>query len=303
MREFTTHHAVTEFSPRFDAVGTVALGESFGLRTVDCYDGQIADSHTLRPGIDMRRFNRATGPIAVANTRPGDWVRVVIERIDVTGAGVMAMTPGLGVLGASVPDSSTRILPVHEGKAWLTAGVGIPLRPMVGILGVATVSETVPSSTPGAHGGNLDTRVLCPGSSLAMRVNQPGLGLAAGDLHAAMGDGELGGTGIEIGGKVQLRVEPLPGHAGHWPLVLSEDGVSVLASKPTVTEAIHDGFAEAVRLMADWHDLDWPDAYRLTSVVADLRVSQVVNPRATVRIALPAEWCSPELLGPAHHTP
>lgn len=290
MRVFTADSAVTEFSPRFGAAGTVAFGESFVLRTVDCYDGQIATSDTLRPGIDMARFNRATGPIAIADARPGEWVRVLIERIDVTGAGVMALTPGLGVLGDRVPDSSTRILPVREGKAWLSPEVGVALRPMVGILGVATASETVPSSTPGAHGGNLDTRVLTPGASLAVRVNQPGLGLSAGDLHAAMGDGELGGTGIEIGGEVQLRVERVPGHDGTWPLVLSPEGVSVLASCATLDEAIREGFAEAVRLMAEWHDLTWSDAYRLTSVVSDLRVSQVVNPRATARVSIPAEW-------------
>lgn len=291
MRVFSSDRAVTEFSPRFDPVGVVDLRESFVVETVDCYDGQLASEQTLRPDVDLAYFNRATGPVAVRGVEPGDWVRVRIERIEVAGTGVMALTPGLGVLGELVPSSTTRLLDVRDGCAWLAPDLGVPLRPMVGIVGVATAEETVPSSVPGEHGANLDTRVLGEGVSLALRVNQPELGLAVGDLHAAMGDGELGGTGIEIGGRVQLSVRRLDDHHGRWPLVLSATGVQVLASRPSLDDAVHDAFAEAVTLMAGWHGLEWPDAYRLTSVVSDLRVSQVVNPRKTVRVAIPARWC------------
>ncbi|MGH3358967.1 MAG: acetamidase/formamidase family protein [Nocardioidaceae bacterium] len=296
MQVFASDNAITEFSPCFDPVGAVELGESFAVETVDCYDGQIASEQTLRPDVDMAYFNRATGPIAVRGAETGEWVRVRIERIEVVGPGVMALTPGLGVLGELVESSATRLLEVRDGRAWLTPDVAIPLRPMVGIIGVATAEETVPSSVPGEHGANLDTRVLEEGVSLALRVGQPGLGLAVGDLHAAMGDGELGGTGIEIGGRVRLSVHRLDGHRGRWPLVLSTDGVQVLASRPSLDDAVHDAFAEAVALMVAWHDLAWADAYRLTSVVADLRVSQVVNPRKTVRVAIPARWCPPGLV-------
>ncbi|MDN5853174.1 MAG: acetamidase/formamidase family protein [Actinomycetia bacterium] len=291
MRRFGSERALTSFAPSYDAVGSVALGESFAVRTADCYDGQIADARTLRPDIDMERFNRASGPITVDGVRAGEWVRICIESIDLVGPGVMALTPGLGVLGENVADPATRLLEIRDGRAWLTGDVAVPLRPMVGILGVATSGEVVASSTPGEHGGNLDTRTLEAGTSLAVRAHQSGLGLAVGDLHAAMGDGELGGTGIEIGGEVVLRVERLDGYAGRWPAVLTSDGVHVLASRDHLDDAIHDAFADAVALMAQWHGLAWEDAYRLTSVVADLRVSQVVNPRRTARLSIPAAWC------------
>jgi amidase len=203
---FPSTAAVTAFGPGFAPAGAVRAGESFVLETADCYDGQFTSADVLRPDIDMARFNRATGPVHVDGIAAGDWVLVRIERIDVRGPGVMAVAPGLGVLGARVTAPSTRLLPVADGRVWLTERVGVPLRPMVGILGVATAGETVPSSVPGPHGGNLDTRLLTPGAALALRANRPGLGLAAGDLHAAMGDGELGGTGVEIGGRVQLSV-------------------------------------------------------------------------------------------------
>ncbi|GAA5125568.1 acetamidase/formamidase family protein [Pseudonocardia adelaidensis] len=294
MQLFSAAAAVTAFGPVFEPVGAVTAGESFVLETVDCYDGQFTSADVLRPDIDMARFNRATGPVHVDGVAAGDWVLVRIEGIDVHGPGVMAVAPGLGVLGAQVTRPSTRLLPVTDGRVWLTERVAIPLRPMVGILGVATAAETVPSSVPGPHGGNLDTRLLRPGAALALRANRPGLGLAAGDLHAVMGDGELGGTGVEIGGRVQLSVGPFPDPGGNWPLLFADGGLHVLASATDIGEAVRAGFAEAVRLVREWHELTWPDAYRLASLVADLQISQLVNPRVTVRVRLPGEWCPGE---------
>lgn len=188
-----------------------------------------------------------------------------------------------------VTDSSTRLLQIADGRAWLTEAVGIDLDPMVGILGIATSGETVSASTPGDHGGNLDTRLIRTGASVVLRAGQDGAGLAVGDVHAAMGDGELGGTGIEIGGRVRLRVERF-NHAGSQPLVVSNDAIHILASRAVVSDAVTAAFGDAVELMARWHELAWPDAYRLTSIITDLGVSQLVNPRVTVRIRIPRSW-------------
>jgi amidase len=291
MQVVSAASAVTAFGPRFEPAATVRLGESFVLETVDCYDGQISSPDVLRPDVDMTRFNRATGPVSVDGVDPGDWVLVRVEDIEVRGPGVMVVAPGLGVLGDQVTQASTRLLRVDAGRVWLTEQVGIPLAPMVGILGVATAGETLPSSVPGVHGGNLDTRLVRAGAAVAFRANQPGLGLAAGDLHAVMGDGELGGTGVEIAGRVQVSVERLPEPGVTSPLLFADGAAHVLASATDTDAAVRAGFAEAVQLVSRRHDLPWPDAYRLTSVIADLQVSQLVNPRVTVRVRLPLSWC------------
>jgi amidase len=291
MQAFSPERALTRFEPTFEPIGAVELNESFVLESRDCYDGQFTSTDVLRPGIDMNRFNRATGPIWVNGLSPGEWVVVDVERVDVDGPGVMAVAPGLGTLGDTVTRPSTRLLPVASGQVWLTDQIAVPLDPMVGILGVATAAESVASSVPGHHGGNLDTRLIRAGTGVAFRVNQPGLGLAAGDLHAVMGDGELGGTGVEIGGRVQLSVRQLSGHDGTWPLLLTDDALHVLASAEDMTTAIRGAFSEAVKLIKGWHSLSWEDAYRLSSVVTHLQVSQVVNPRVTVRVAISRQWC------------
>lgn len=67
---------------------------------------------------------------------------------------------------------------------------------MVGVCGVAPKPGLdVHCAVPGDHGSNLDTKMIKVGSRVYLPVAVPGAGLAVGDLHACMGDGELSGHG------------------------------------------------------------------------------------------------------------
>ena len=55
-------------------------------------------------------------------------------------------------------------------------------------------------------GGNIDDKRLTSGSTLYLPVEVAGALLMAGDGHAAMGDAELSGTGIEVSLNSKLRL-------------------------------------------------------------------------------------------------
>lgn len=281
-------------SGTMSAVATVAAGQSFVLETVDCYAGQISSDQVLRPDVDMAQFNRATGPVAIEEVQAGDWVLIDIERVSVGRWGVMALSPGLGLLGDKITQSSSRIVPIQDGRAWITDTVSVEVAPMIGVIGVAPQTGEVNTELPGVHGGNLDTRAVRAGSELLVQAQHDGGLVSAGDLHAAQGDGELGGTGIEISGEIQLSIRKVD-HEGHLPVVIHPAGMSVLSSAEDVYEAVRAGFEEAVDLMGRWHDLGWDDAYRLTSIVTTAEISQLVNPLHTARVTIPTEWCGSEL--------
>lgn len=285
MQVFDAEWAVTTFDTTIPAVDRIELGEHIEVETHDCYDGQVTGPDVLRPMIDMTRFNRATGPIDIAGVRAGDWIRVVIEEITVDDTGVMMLRPDIGILGPQVDEMSSMIVEITDGRTATIAGVEVPIRPMIGVIGVAA-QEPISSSTPGRHGGNLDTRIITAGSEVLLRAQRDGAGLALGDLHAAQGDGELGGTGIEIGGRVRLTVERAE-HSGTWPAVIAEDRLWVLASADTLEEATRAAFADVVELVRGAQGLTWGNAYRLASIVATTHISQVVNPTVTVRVGVP----------------
>lgn len=286
--------AITTFSSEHVPVAEVALGEIFECETADCYHGQIDSEAVLRPQIDMAQFNRATGPVRVAGVRAGDTIRIDVHSIDIADHGVMALSPGIGVLGERILAPDTRIVPIADGNAWITPDTPVPVAPMIGVLGVAPAGEPIGSSWPGTHGGNLDTRILRSGTSVLLPVAHDGALLAVGDLHAVQGDGELGGTGVEVAGRVRLSVERIS-YAGQHPAVRHAGGLSVLASAETLDEAIRLGFSEAVKLIQAWRGLTWEDAYRTTSVIVRSEVSQMVNPLKTARITIPRKWCPRDL--------
>jgi len=89
--------------------------------------------------------------------------------------------------------------------------ISFPASPMLGVIGVAPSPENDPIGTipDGKHGGNLDNNSNRIGSTVYLPVNHPGALLSMGDMHASQGDGEISGTGIEIGGDVLLRCRVL----------------------------------------------------------------------------------------------
>lgn len=275
------------FSPDNEPVATVELDEDFVVEVKDCYGGQIRTERDLRPNIDTSIMDAATGPIALRSVRVGEVICVTIQQIELAPQGVMVTAPGLGPLGSDIAAANTKIIPIEDGFARFSAGIKLRLTPMVGVLGVAPSTGKIHCVVPGDHGGNLDTTDIKPGSRVYFPVFVAGANLAAGDLHACMGDGELSGTGIEIAGRIHLRVAKVPGLSLTAPVVETESHFSALASAETFMEAARNAVKHGVELLQRKLNLAFPDAYRLLSATSDLRVSQIVNPLITVRVAIP----------------
>src|SRR5687768_6067847 len=130
--------------------------------------------------------------------------------------------------------------------------ISFPLRPMVGVVGVATDGEEIANGWAGRHGGNLDDHLHAPGATLFFPVRQPGGLFAVGDMHASMGDGEICGTGVEIAGEVVARLDVLKGRQGGWPVTELQDAwVTHGTSGGDLHEAIQAATEEAAKLLVD----------------------------------------------------
>lgn len=101
--------------------------------------------------------------------------------------------------------------------------VRLPIDPMVGVIGVAPKREAVICGFPGAHGGNMDCNKINKCSRLFFPVNVDGALLQLGDLHARMGDGEISGSGVEIPGEVEVKVDVIKDLHIEWPILETED--------------------------------------------------------------------------------
>jgi amidase len=270
-----------------DPVATVTDGEEFWVETRDCYDGQVASELTLRSMLDVSRFMPCTGPIAVEGAVPGTSLRVDILNIEPAEHGFMPLRPGMGILGSMVARETTVAVPIDTSAGTLRLGsLVVPLHLMVGAIGTAPLGKPISSNTPGDHGGNLDTREIAPGATLCLPVFAPGALLALGDLHAAMGDGELNGQGVETPGRVRLRVhlssEPL-----QRPRLETVGEWITLATGTTLEEALRLAASDMVDLLRREYGLEFDIAYRLLSIAGQARISQVVDPLVGAKVAFP----------------
>lgn len=278
---------IYSFDQNHEPIAHVQPGEVFAVKTLDCYGGAITSEEQLRSDFPDLKINGATGPIYVEGIKAGDTLAVEILKIDLDDQGVMITQPKGGLLGEHITEEQTRIVPVYDDHALLVDRVKIPLNKMIGVMGVAPAGEAISSISPGSHGGNLDTKEITEGNTIYFPVATEGALLALGDMHAAMGDGELNGTGIEIGGKAILRVSKKQDVSIAAPIVETATETMFLYSDEDFTKATKGSMKIAIEWLQKEYHLKFADAYRLLTAVGDIKVSQLVNPKVTVRVAIP----------------
>jgi amidase len=282
----TSDRRIFSLSREAVPVARVLSGDLVVLETVDCFAGQVASPGDTAEHVDWETINPATGPVYVEHAEPGDVLSVAVEKLEVAARGVMAVSDGFGVLRERFSGTAFHTVPIEEGDALLPGGARLPVRPMIGVLGVAPAGQAVPCGSPGPHGGNMDTRLIGEGATVYLPVAVPGALLAAGDLHALMGDGEICGTGVEVAGRVTLRVGVRRDIRLVNPAVETADVVATIASALTLDEAADLATRDMADLLCGRIGMTLREATMFMSAAGDLQVSQVVDPLKTARFAL-----------------
>jgi len=257
------------------------------FETLDCFGGQLKSEDQKMGGLDWSNINPATGPLYVEGAKAGDVLKVEILQIELEDHGVMIHSEGERVTGLAVTGEVTKILPIENGCARFNDKLSFALQPMIGVIGTAPAGEGIPTGTPGAHGGNMDCTRIGAGATLYLPVNVDGALLAMGDMHAVMGDGEVGVCGVEIAGKITVRVSVLKACALPTPFLLTDDLAIAICSAKTADEAADNATLAMHRFLVEEVGVDAHDAGMLLSIAGSLHVCQVVDPEKTFRMELP----------------
>ena len=216
----------------------ITSGETVVLQTEDAFSGQVRKEGDRRDTITMPLGNPQTGPIYVEGAEAGDALAVHIIKLRPTiGQGASRFPSWWWYIGtgrdasaisefleAKVPHG-TRICKIKGRQIHFNDQITIPYEPMIGTIGTAPAIEAISSELPGPHGGNMDLPDVKPGNTLYLPVNVPGALLYAGDVHAAQGDGEICGTGIEMPSELTLRIDLVKHLNISWPRIKSREYV------------------------------------------------------------------------------
>ncbi len=279
------------------SVGRLRPGDVLDTNTLDCFGNAIK-----KPGDTLglvKGDNPLTGPFWIEGAQPGDMLAVKILDLEVDGdQGIGALAAGFGainstnytpMLGASVPEKIWFYPIDHEtNTATFQAldskfSVKIPLHPFFGCIGVAPANGEVRSSVvPAEFGGNMDSPEASVGHTVYFPVNVPGALLYLGDGHAAMGDGEVAGTAIEVPLHARVQVDVIKGKKIGWPRFENEESIMTVGAYRPLDDCVRIAFTELVGWIHQDYGLSELDAYELLSKVAKIHLNEMVDPNYVV---------------------
>lgn len=293
---------ITKFDYTFKAQGQPVAhaqpGEILKFILRDCNDGQIQqEDQSIQ--VDWERTNPATGPVYIDGAEPGDVIAVDILDISVDDHGVASTIEGLGPLWPRC-EKRTRRIEIRDGYACFK-DIRFPIRPMLGVIGTALPDRDVPTGWVHEGGGNMDSARITKGVTLWLPVRVPGALLQMGDIHAAMGDGEVVGNGIEIAGEAVVRVRLLKDFALSYPVTETEDAWYVNSFGPSCDAAIERGYKELHRLIQNAYGWDSTDTAIYMSLQGYISANQacLVDEAGgdTFRVGTPKVMDKPRLIG------
>jgi amidase len=267
-------------------------GDRVVTRTVDAA-GVDADGKSVAAGP-----NPQTGPFYIDGAEAGDMIIVAFEKIEPNRASAYsasllapyAATPQ--AIAARTDREARRVtwtIDKARGVARLDqaevqpGGIELPLRPMLGCVGVAPPrQEAISSATPGNFGGNMDYAGLNPGVKVLLPVYHPGGLLFIGDGHARQGEGEVTGTGLETSMDVEFTVQLVKHKAIGWPRIDNDTHLLVLGSPRPLLEAFQIATSELQRWLMDDYGMTERGAQTLLGQASEYEIANVVDPAFTV---------------------
>jgi amidase len=179
--------------------------------------------------IDVRAINAVTGPVFIEGVMPGDAVSVEVLAIEPRDWGWNAAIQGFGLLDGLLPEPMLERLPIQDGEVIVSDRVRLPLRPMIGCLGLAPAQGTTSSLSPAMPwAGNYDLTQIAPGATVLFPAQVPGGLFSLGDLHAAMGEHEATFIAIECAGSATVRLDVRAGMALETPRIETADRIFVI---------------------------------------------------------------------------
>ncbi len=274
MIEIDASNYVCELSAETPPAVEVPPGSTLRIRCRSAADRLVG-----RQGDRAEKANPGTGPIAVAGAEPGAALR--LEILD-----VQPESPGHLSAGWN---GGTQAVEIAAGRA-VFHGIEVPIAPMIGVLGVAPARGAWDTMAAGPFGGNMDTNDVAPGATVVLPVFRPGGRFILGDVHAVMGDGEIGGQGLECAAAVTLRADLEPEPISDHVYLYRRDRLMVVGSGEKIEDAVRDAAVAMMRIIRRAGILDEFNAMKLLGLAGETLFGQHCCPIKTVRVALPLEY-------------
>ncbi len=297
MQRITRDKLTPVFDRRLPPVARVAPGEEFLVETEDSRGGltRIPEHTTPEYLLAIRKQgyhgNPVTGPIYVEGAGPGDTLAVHILEQTCDTLGYMGYWPFLFHLEDFFEKPATVLCEIRGGKTVVfSEDIEIPIRPVIGTIGVCPPLEAIASGGMGKHCGNVDVQEVAAGSTLYLPVYVEGALLCLGDCHAIQSDGEIGS--LEMRSEVRLRCEVIKGRSPNmtWPRLETAETLVTIGIATPLEEAVRQSLREMIFWIGELTGMSKHEAYLLIGLAGDSRPGQAQIPNYSMRCIFPKKY-------------
>ena len=296
---------------------TIHSGDSVSIETLMHAKDQIQPGVSMEKIVELRKANPGggphslTGPVFVQEAEPGDVLEIRILKIVPKEAGVNFNLPGkdfptIGALAPEFPEGHVHYFKLDwaHKRTQFAPGITLPLRPFPGTLAVGIDPDDpsprkggdkdpmAPVSTirPWKNGSNMDINELQAGSTIFIPVFLKGGLIWTGDSHCLQGNGEVNLTALECSFK-EIELQPIVRNDMKltWPRIETKTHWIFVGFDEDLGKAMVNATRETVDFLSSEKKLPRDEAYGLAALIADCRVSQVVDVRKGVHCLVPKD--------------
>src|SRR5436309_11552610 len=297
---------------------TVESGDIVSVETMMHAHDKVRPGITMDEVVALRRANPGggphsmTGPIYVNGAEPGDTMEIRILKIVPKPFGINFNLPGkdfptIGALAPEMPNGFIKFFTLDPKKKSVEfkPGVNIELAPFPGTLAVGIDTNDpsprkggvkddpmapVPTLRPWQNGSNMDINELQAGSTIYVPIFLKGGLIWTGDSHCRQGNGEVNLTALECSYR-EIVLQPIvrKDMKVEWPRIETKTHWIMTGFDEDLNKAMVNAVRETVDFLSTQKmvPMDRYEAYSLTSMIGDCRVSQVVDVRKGVHCMIP----------------
>ena len=297
---------------------TVDSGDVVSVETMMHSHDKVKPGITMDEIVALRKANPGggphsmTGPIYVNGAEPGDVMEIRILKIVPKNFAINFNLPGtefptIGALAPEMPNGFIKFFTLDPKKKSVEfkPGVNIELAPFPGTLAVGIDPNDpsprkggvkddpmAPVSTlrPWKNGSNMDINELQAGSTIYVPIFLKGGLIWTGDSHCRQGNGEVNLTALECSYR-EIVLQPIvrKDMKVEWPRIETKTHWIMTGFDEDLNKAMVNAVRETVDFLSTQKmvPMDRYEAYSLTSMIGDCRVSQVVDVRKGVHCMVP----------------
>jgi amidase len=283
------------FSSGIPPVLHILPGDTIETESVDA-DGFDKNGVNRSKGV-----NPLTGPFYIERAMPGDVVAVHITKMHINrpwATGAEFFVP------RSLPDSILKKLPsAHSidwnmtvrwqvdpvtGRAWPDSprqhlkNFYVPVKPMLGCVGLAPQGKEISTIDAGPFGGNMDFSLITKGATVYLPVFHPGGLLFMGDAHAMQGDGELNMAALEISMEFDFTVELFPHQPLAYPMVEDSAYMMTIGLADHLDDAFKIANAGMLSFLQSVYGLSDTEAAQVMGSSLEYQIPEITDPQTEV---------------------